>query len=649
MRIWRILNLLLLVAVLSGCSPSKESPSGDGGSGSSDGGSGEEAFKLGDLIEPFDPPTLDELNKSVKWIDKPIIDAAKQLRELQAQEEPKATVAEALELRNTSAEINEKILSALGRLPADEAKDVDWNATINRHAAADVKSSNSLLASSTIEFEVGGLIGMGLFGFDWNFTPFASPDAVKSWQASEDGLYDKLVLRDDMTWSDGTPITAHDVEFSFKVIMSSKVPVPAQRSGTDKLKYVKAYDDHTLVFFHKESLATNIWNVNFSIIPKHAYEKTIAADPSLADSDAHVKLEDDPITGGPYIIASRKRGQEIVLERRESYYMHNGKQVREKPYFKTIRFHVKTDQSTSLLSLKAGDIDEMILNPEQWTKQTNGDDFYKNNTKVYATEWVEFHFIWNLETPFFKDKAVRKALAYAFDHDELLSKLRFGIDQPSNGLFNKDSRWAAKGDDAPQPYKRDLKKAEELLKEADWIDHNGDGVRDKQIDGKLVDFEFSVLTSNRQDRVDICTLLKQNLGEIGIKVNVRPLDFTVLQEKMQKHEFQASFGGWGTGTDPDTSENIWGTNHDRNFGRYSNPRVDELFDKGRHTFDVAEREKIYQEIHRLTYDDQPYMWLYFQNAYYGFNRSLRGYKFSPRGPYSYSPGFSSIWKPAAQH
>jgi len=74
------------------------------------------------------------------------------------------------------------------------------------------------------------------------------------------------------------------------------------------------------------------------------------------------------------------------------------------------------------------------------------------------------------------------------------------------------------------------------------------------LDGKKVKFEFTVLTSNRPDRVDICTLLKQNLGEIGISVNVRPVEFTQMQEKMQNHDFHAAFGGWGTGTDPDVQD-----------------------------------------------------------------------------------------------
>ncbi len=103
--------------------------------------------------------------------------------------------------------------------------------------------------------------GYMLFAFDWNLVPFADSDVVVSWQSSKDRLYDKVVLRRDCTWSDGKPITAHDVEFSYKMIMNPKIPVPAVKSGPDKLKGVVAYDDYTVVFFHQQSLATNEWNV----------------------------------------------------------------------------------------------------------------------------------------------------------------------------------------------------------------------------------------------------------------------------------------------------------------------------------------------------------------------------------------------------
>ncbi len=605
-------------------------------------GDGEE-FVLGDLIEPFDPPTLEELNATVEWIDQPVLDSIRLLRERQKGEKLLATVEEAVALRNTSPQANAKILSAMGRLPKSD-DEVNWDAAIFRHTRGDLKSTNPLMISSETEMDVSSLTGFGLFSFDWNFTPFASTDSVVSWQTSKDRMVDKIVMRDDLTWSDGKPITGHDIVFSFKVILSSKVPVPAVRPGTDKIKWIEAYDDHTLVFFHKEPLATNIWNVNFPIVPKHVYEKSIYEDPTLQDSPYHVKYENNPVVGGAYEISKRTRGQEVVLRRRKDYYMHDGRQVRDIPYFKEVRFRIMAEPSVALLALKRGDLDETKLTPEQWQTQTTDDDFYKNCTKAYGLEWTYWYFGWNCKRPFFSDVRVRKAMSYAFDHDEMLQKLRYGLNEPCNGIYHPTSRWAPK--DPPKPYKQDLDKAEELLDEAGWTDHDGDGIRDKRIGGRTRKFEFSILVFNMPERIAICNLLRENLDQIGIICHVRPMEFTVLQQKSRDHDFHAMFAGWGTGAHPDTSDNIWVTGEGRNYVQYSNPEVDRLFEQGRREFDPQKREEIYGRIHTILYENQPYTWLYFRNSFYGFSKQLRGYNFSPRGPYGYGPGFGSIWKPA---
>jgi peptide/nickel transport system substrate-binding protein len=335
-----------------------------------------------------------------------------------------------------------------------------------------------------------------------------------------------------------------------------------------------------------------------------------------------------------------------VLERRESYYMHEGNQVRDKPYFKTVRFKFAKDPAASLLQLKGGDLDEMILSPPQWLNETVDEDFYRKNTKARGLEWTSFHFIWNCKVPFFSDKRVRWAMSYAMDHQQLIEQLRFGLDQPCNGMFHPTSRWAPKN--PPEFLKQDLEKAATLLKEAGWEDTDGNAILDKEIGGKRVDFEFGILVVDRPDRIQICNVLKQNLEKLGVRCTVRPQEFSVLQDKLLKKEFQASFGGWGTGADPDTSVNIWGSTGERNYGSYLNPEIDALFDQGRKEFDEEKRAEIYGKIHMLAWEDQPYTWLYYQNAYYGFNKELRGYMFSPRGPYHYSPGFSSIYKAAAE-
>ena len=213
-------------------------------------------------VQPFQAPPLAEIDAKAQWEPQPVLDALELMRARQAKEKQLATVDEALALRNTDAEANRKITNALGRMPAKES-DVDWNASLIRSLAADVRSTNPVMMSSTYEFEVAGLTGLNLFGFDWTFLPFALKSTVKSWETSKDRLYDKVVLRDDLVWSDGKPITAHDVAFSFKLILDPKVPVPAVRSGVDQLRWIEAYDDHTLVYFHKQSAATNVWNLNF--------------------------------------------------------------------------------------------------------------------------------------------------------------------------------------------------------------------------------------------------------------------------------------------------------------------------------------------------------------------------------------------------
>ncbi len=600
-------------------------------------------FALGDMLEPFDPPPLEEIDKTAEWEDRPVLDGMELMREHQKEMgPPPISVEQALSLRNNSKEANAKIANTLGRLAPEDRAGVNENAEIVLLAEGDLKSTNPLLSSSVTEADYHGLTVFGIFSFDWRLAKFAASDAVVSWQTSKDRSMDKVVMRDDLTWSDGKPITAYDVEFSFKVLMTQAVIIPAQRTGTDQIKCVKAYDDRTLVYFHKQPLATNDGNMNFSVIPKHIYESTIEDDPTLTRSKIHSKFEDNPVVGGAYTLARRQRGQEFVLARRESYYMHNGKQVRDKPYFKTVRFKVIEDRNTALLAVKAGQIDSLMLLAEQWYGQTDNPEFLQRNVKVSGEEWTSFHFLWNQGTPYFSDQRVRQAMSYAFDYEEMLTTIYYGLYDQGVGNFHPSSPMFPK-DNPPQPYKQDLDKAEELLDEAGWTDTDGDGIRDKEINGRRVPFEFTILCAQFEDRIQVCTLLKECLDSIGIRCNVKPTEFTVLTQLLTDHKFQASMGGWGAGADPDTSANIFVTNENRNYGQYSNKKVDDLFIQGRLEFDPDKRNAIYGEIHKTLWQDQPYTWLFYRNSFYAFNKKLRGYNFSPRGPFHFSPGIGSIY------
>ena len=591
-------------------------------------------------LEPYDAPTLAELDEQANWVPRPVVDPMALRREAEQGHQPLVSVAEALRTKNNTPEDNEKILSALGPMATDDSA-VDYEASISRRLTQDLRSMNPLLGSSMSEFEISGLTGVGLFGFDWQMNPFALANFVKEWHSSEDGKLDKVVMRDDLTWSDGVPITAHDIVFSFQTILDPEVPIPAVRQGTDEIRWIEAYDNQTLVYFHKEALATNIWNLNFPIIPKHKYESTLPHDKTMRQSEAHVAMESAPVTGGMYEVYRRTRGQEVVLRRREGWYMHEGKQVREKPYFKEIRFKIIEDANTALLALKKGDIDEAQLQAEQWQTQSGGEDYYRYNTKVSGVEWTFFYFGWNMNTPYFADVRVRRAMSYAFNHDEMLDVLCFGLYQPCTGIYHPEA-WMAP-QTTPMRFRQDLDKAEDLLDAAGWDDSDGDGVRDKMVNGRLVPFEFSMIVSNKPDRVRICELLRQDLESIGVICNVAPLEAATMQDRMFDRNFQAAMAGWGAGADPDTSQNIWGTGEGRNYMSYSSQEVDDLFKRGKREMDREKRAAIYARIHEIVYEDQPYTFLFYRSSFYGFNKKLRGYKFSPRGPFHYGPGFDAIW------
>jgi peptide/nickel transport system substrate-binding protein len=226
----------------------------------------------------------------------------------------------------------------------------------------------------------------------------------------------------------------------------------------------------------------------------------------------------------------------------------------------------------------------------------------------------------------------------------MLNTIYYGLYDPGRGNFHPNSWTFPK--DGPEPYQQDLDKAEDLLDEAGWTDSDGDGIRDKLIDGRRVPFEFTLRCAQFEDRVQTCTLMKECLDRIGIICHVKPTEFTVLVQLETDHKFHAALAGWGSGIDPDTSANIWMTGEQRNYGQYSNPRVDELFELGRREFDREKRAEIYREIHSILWEDQPDTWLFYRNSFYGFNKKLRGYNFSPRGPFHYSPGVLSIFSAA---
>jgi peptide/nickel transport system substrate-binding protein len=239
---------------------------------------------------------------------------------------------------------------------------------------------------------------------------------------------------------------------------------------------------------------------------------------------------------------------------------------------------------------------------------------------------------------------VRRALAHAIDHDFLLKDFFHGLYEGGLGPFHPE---APQADRTLKPLRRDMDLADRLLSEAGWTDSDEDGVRDKLVDGVRTPFRFKLSVPTAGTGPDVAQLVQADLKKIGVAAEIELLEWVAFQRKTQRREVQAGMQALGAAADGDALRNIFETaaiEKGRNSTGYSNPAVDRLFDEARRELDPAKRNALYARIDRQLFEDQPMTVLLYPPAMWAFSKSLRGYRPSPRGLYSTSPGFLSLWK-----
>ncbi len=169
--------------------------------------------------------------------------------------------------------------------------------------------------------------------------------------------------------------------------------------------------------------------------------------------------------------------------------------------------------------------------------------------------------------------------------------------------------------EAGSNHDRDLAQAKRLLAEAGWEDHDGDGILDRA--GQP--FRFTLLTNQGNEvRRQVAELVQQQLKDIGIDVKIRVIEWSAfVHEFIDKRRFEAVLLGWNLSRDPDLYDLFHSSKTkegEYNFVGYANPAVDRLLEQGRRTFDQQERQRIYREVHRRLYEDQPYTFLFVEDA-----------------------------------
>lgn len=468
-----------------------------------------------------------------------------------------------------------------------------------------------MLASDTASHNVSGLIFNGLVKYDTDLSVIG--DLAESWDISKDGLVITFHLRKGVKWADEVEFTADDVMFGYKTIIDEKTP-SAYKEDFLQVKKAEVLDKYTFRVTYEKPFAPALttWG-SLIILPKHLLEGKDITKTDFARN---------PIGLGPYKLRKWVPDQELILEAYNDYF-------EGRPYIDRYIYKRIPDPATMFLMLRTGEIDTMGLTPLQYTKQTETDYFRKNFNKYRYPAFQYTHMAFNLKHPFFKDKLVRQAIAYAIDKSELVDVVLFGLGSPATGPYVPNT-WPYNPD--VKKYDYNPEKARQLLEEAGWKDTDGDGLLDK--DGRP--FKFTVFTNTGNKlRENTAAIIQWRLAKIGIKMEIRQLEWsTFINQFIDKKRFEAVILGWSIGLDPDQYD-IWHSSKTRekelNFISYSNPEVDALLEKGRRTFDINERKKAYFRIQEILAEEVPYIFLYVPDATVIVSARFKGIKPSAIG------------------
>ena len=458
---------------------------------------------------------------------------------------------------------------------------------------AELSGVNDLiLPSSQINHEVLYRIFIHLLEEQPDFQdhpPTFAPLLAKSYEWSADHKVLTVHLRDDAVWSDGVPVTAEDVRWTWQAEVNPDVAWEAVDSKR-WIKDVEVVDPHTVRFHFKRVYAKQLIDVNEgSILPKHAWEKLPFAQ-WRGNADW---FRQHLVVSGPFTIASWEPQQQLVLARNDRYF------EKGLPYLDRVVMRQIPDQTAGLTQLLNGELDFVAQ-----IAPTDVPRVKASPRLDLVTFWANLFVAlgWNNEHPLFKDPEVRRALTLAIDRQTIVDTLLGEYGQVADSPILR-TIWAH--DDSIQPWPYDPAEARRILAAKGWRDSNGDGVLDKG--GKPFAFELMSNAGN-QVRTDATVMIQAQLKKVGVRATPRIVEFNTLIDQTTSGKFDAAMIGYV----PDTSLDLTGIFHSRSISRdgnnsvrYRNPEVDRLIVESAAQPDLLAMKTDLDRIQQILHREQP--------------------------------------------
>lgn len=486
-------------------------------------------------------------------------------------------------------------------------------------------------------------------------------------------------IRKDVKFADGRPLTGHDVVFSLKALKN-----PFNIQSAQKRVYVDNIHSAELIDGDPYRVRFKLWKPYFLvkqaafgdalyIIPKHIFDPqsltdkyswddiakiietgdseeidsaklaSAHANPAMqqfADWFVRPELSRDPkyIQGsGPYKLASWTTNQDIRLERNTNYVNNWGKYGEAHP--DQLIYRIISDWNASITALKSKDIDLMgFIPPANYTQLDTTKIKGVAKTSISLPSFAVIG--WNQANPLFKDAKVRWALAHLIDRPTIIKTVLHGLAKPTQTPVHNSKK--DYNPNLPEiPY--DPARAMAILDSLDWKDHDGDGIRDKMVDGASVPFKFTFLVnSGNETRKQILLIIAEAMRKAGITADVQTIEWAVFLDRLRDHKFDARYGSWQQ--DPYESDNMQlyhssqAKNRGSNYDSYMSPRADKLLESIRSEMDDTKRLVMQKELQQVFYEDQANTFLWVPDNPVGWVDRFDNVSWN-----TVRPGFNQAW------
>jgi peptide/nickel transport system substrate-binding protein len=511
-------------------------------------------------------------------------------------------------------------LAACGRAESIRESGADeggpaYGDTLVEASIGDISGLIPNITSDSASHEIGGQIYSNLVRTDKELRP--EGEVAERWDISRDEMTITFYLRKAVKWHDGEAVTAEDVDFTYRYMIDPKTPT-AYAEPFRQVRRAEVVDPYTYRVTYEKPYAPALLSWGLWILPRHILEPAWKTGVDLRTT----RQNRFPVGSGPYRFGEWKTGEKIVLEENPEYF-------EGRPYLKRVVYRIIPDQSTIFLELKARNIDLASLTPIQYRRQTEYPAFLKSFHRYRYLSNSYAYLGFNLRDSRFQDKRVRHAIAHAINKQEIIEGVLLGLGRPAVGPY-KPGTWWYKGDVKTFPF--DPERAKALLAAAGWTRATPDGILEK--DGKP--FSFTIRTNQgNMVRQQTAEIIQRRLRAVGIDVKIHIVEWAAfLNTFIRKRDFEAIILGWGLGLDPDQYE-IWHSSQtgadELNHISYKNPKVDELLEAGRRTFNQEKRKEIYGELQDVLAEDQPVIFLYVPDALPVVSARIHGIEPAPAG------------------